>query len=72
MVEKAKMYYMQIMASAYLGYNSDGTTSRIGFSTWWVQDASQNWMHQSWFKPGNQNYYLDYSKMYQGTSLSKT
>ncbi|MBS1774760.1 MAG: hypothetical protein JSS64_00580, partial [Bacteroidetes bacterium] len=56
-------------APLYFGYNSGGTTSRIGLSAWWVQDATQNWMHQSWFKPGNQNYYLDYSKMYQGVYL---
>lgn len=54
-------------APLYYGYNSGNNTSRIGFSAWWVQDATQNWMHQNdIFRAGNQNYYVDYSKMYQG------
>ncbi|MBS1740115.1 MAG: hypothetical protein JST88_06205, partial [Bacteroidetes bacterium] len=50
---------MQIKAPLYLGYNSNGATSRIGFSSWQVQDIQQNWMHQTpLWRAGNQNYYL--------------
>ncbi|MBS1775106.1 MAG: hypothetical protein JSS64_02365 [Bacteroidetes bacterium] len=61
---------MQIKAPLYLGYNSNGATSRIGFSSWQVQDIQQNWMHQTpLWRAGNQNYYLDYNNLYIGLYL---
>lgn len=55
-----------LMAPVYLGYNSGNSSSRIGYSTWQVQDLQQNGMHQSFFTPGNQNYYLNYNNLYTG------
>jgi hypothetical protein len=59
-----------LTAPVYLGYNSTGTVSRIGFSSWQVQDIQQNWMHQTpLWRAGNQNYYLDYNNLYTGPYL---
>lgn len=56
-------------APIYFGHNGASTTSRIGYSHWKVQDLQQNWMHQSFFRPGNQNYYVDYGMFKTGTYL---
>jgi RHS repeat-associated protein len=51
----------------WIGYRNGSNVSRFGYSHWKFQDVQQNGMHQSrLFPPGNQNYYLDYSRFNQG------
>lgn len=45
----------------HAGVRDGNTINRIGFSHWKVHDLTQNMMHQqSFFKAGNQHYYLGY------------
>lgn len=53
-------------APLYVSYRYGNKISRFGYSFTGVQDFQQNGIHQSGFKPGNQNYYLDYSQFQKG------
>jgi RHS repeat-associated protein len=55
------------MAPFWIGFKMGNNITRFGYSHWLVQDLTQNFMHQqSFFKPGNQAYYLEYNNLYEG------
>ncbi len=56
-------------APLYIGFRSGHQISRLGFSHKSVQDFQQNGIHQSFFKPGNQNYYLNYENFQTGAYI---
>jgi len=56
-------------APGYIGVRDGNNVFRMGYSSKWVQDRTQNWVHRNGFLYlpfGHQNFYTDYSKMYQG------
>jgi hypothetical protein len=52
----------------WLGYRDGNTVSRIGYSHWRVQDATQNGVHK-WVPFGRQQYYLGYDGFKAGYYL---
>ena len=50
-------------APLWLSYRVGNSVSRVGFSHWRVQNATQNFVHR-WI--GRQQYYLGYNNLYQG------
>lgn len=59
----------QVFGSSLGFAYSDGVrSSQISFGASVFQDFIQNGMHQSFFRPGNQNYYLDYGHLSRGFS----
>lgn len=52
-------------APAYIGIRQGNSVTRFGYSSRWVQDKTQNFIHRN-FYPGRQHLYNDYSQMYEG------
>jgi len=50
----------------WFGMRSGNFVHRVGVSNKWVQNLTQNWLHQSKLRFGNQNYYLNYEHLRTG------
>jgi len=57
-------------APGYVGFRNGNSVTRVGYSSRWVQDRTQNWIHRNFgigkTSFGYQNYYNDYTKMHEG------
>ena len=57
-------------APAYIGFRNGNEITRFGYSSRWVQDRTQNFIHRNFginqLSFGYQNYYNDYSQMKEG------